>query len=359
MLNLKALSKKEVESFVRESGLPVFRARQLLHWIYEKHVRSIDEITEFSKDLRQKLSEQAYLSNLELLTRQVSVDGTEKFLFGLEDGESMESVLIPDKGRLTLCISSQVGCALGCVFCLTGKLRLKRNLRAYEIVDQIISVLRGGVKITNIVFMGMGEPLANFDEVVEALWRMTELMKISKRKITLSTSGIAPRILELAQKAPHVNLAISLNATTDEVRDKVMPVNKKYPLKALMGACRKFPLEPRRRITFEYVMLGGINDSEDDAKRLIKLLRSIPCKVNLIPFNPYGGCEYKRPSEDAVEGFQRILLEGNLTALIRKSKGQDILAACGQLKAGYGPMFRTELLESLKKASGKGGVQKG
>lgn len=358
--NLKALSKQELESFVQELGLPSFRARQLIHWIYEKHAQSINDITEFSKNLRERLSEKAYISNLELLKRQISKDGTEKFLFELEDGETIESVLIPDKDRLTLCISSQVGCAMLCRFCLTGKLKLKRNLKAYEIVDQVISVsrysksgARGGTKsphiLTNIVFMGMGEPLANFNEVVESLLRMTEFLKISKRRITLSTAGIAPKILEFAGKggpagekkfpprtvAPQVNLAISLNATTDEVRSRLMPVNKKYPLKTLLDACRRFPLEPRRRITFEYVMLAGINDTTDDAGRLIKLLQGIPCKVNLIPFNPYEGSEYRRPDDERVLQFQKILLSGNITALIRKSKGQDILAACGQLKAGY------------------------
>lgn len=344
--NLKTLSKKELESFVTESGLPAFRVKQLIHWIYEKHALSIDDITEFSKDLRDRLSEKAYISNLELLKKQVSKDGTEKFLFKLEGGESMESVLIPDEDRLTLCISSQVGCAMGCRFCLTGKLKLKRNLKAHEIVDQIISVSRylksgapGGAKspqvLTNIVFMGMGEPLANFDEVAEALWRMTDFMKISKRRITLSTAGVAPKILELNKKAPKVNLAISLNATTDEVRNKLMPINKKYPLKTLLDACRRFPLEPRRRITFEYVLLGGVNDTIDDAKRLIRILKGIPCKVNLIPFNSHEGSKYKRPDDVTVQQFQKILLSGNITALLRKSKGRDILAACGQLKAGY------------------------
>lgn len=351
-VNLKALSKQETESFVRQQGLPAFRAKQMIHWMYERYARSISEITEFSKDLRETLSEKAEISNLDLLNRQCSRDGTEKFLFGLEDGESIESVLIPDKDRLTLCISSQVGCAMMCRFCLTGKLRLKRNLRAYEIVDQIISVNRlletpsplpssakessqGGEKITNIVLMGMGEPLENFDEVVEALWRVTELMKISKRRITLSTAGLAGKIPELAQRAPRVNLAISLNATTDEVRSRIMPINKKYPLKKLLDACKTFPLEPRRRITFEYVMLSGINDAIEDAKRLIKILKGIPCKVNLIPFNPFEGSELSPPSDETIAGFQRVLTDAHFTALIRKSKGPDILAACGQLKARY------------------------
>lgn len=335
--NLKTLSKHELESFILKEGLPAFRSRQLLHWIYERYAQSINEITEFTKELKERLSEKAYISNLALLDRQVSKDGTEKFLFGLEDGESIESVLIPDKDRLTLCISSQAGCAMACRFCLTGELKLTRNLEAHEIVDQVISVSRiiEPGQITNIVLMGMGEPLANFDEVVEALRRMTELMRISKRRITLSTAGIAPKISELAEKAPHVNLAISLNAATDELRNKLMPVNKKYPLKILLDACRRFPLEPRRRITFEYVMLDGINDSPEDAKRLIRILKGIRCKINLIPFNSYEGAEFKRPGDEKVINFQKILLDNNFTVLIRKSKGQDIRAACGQLKAGY------------------------
>ena len=335
--NLKALSKLELEDFIHGSGLPAFRNKQIIHWIYEKYAGSIQEITELSKDLRERLSEKAYVGNLEILKRQISKDGTEKFLFGLEDGESIESVLISDEDRLTLCISSQVGCAMSCRFCLTGTLGLKRHLEAHEIVDQVISANRaiGPRRITNIVLMGMGEPLANLDNVSEALWRITGLMNISPRRITLSTSGIAPKILELAQKAPLVNLAISLNATTDKVRSYIMPINKTYPLKVLLDACRKYPLPPRRRITFEYVLLGGVNDSPEDAKRLISLLRSIPSKVNLIPFNPYEGSEFRRPEEETVLKFQDILIRGNMTALIRKSKGHDILAACGQLKAGH------------------------
>ena len=335
--DLKALSKRELNSFLKGLGLPSFRAKQLLHWIYEKHAESIDEITEFAKDMRTRLSGLAFISNLTVLKRQRSTDGTEKFLFGLQDGECIESVLIPDKDRLTLCISSQVGCSIGCRFCLTGRLKCKRNLRAHEIVDQIIAAARliEPRRITNIVFMGMGEPLANFDEVVEALWRMTDFMHISKRRITVSTSGIVPVISELAGRAPRVNLAISLNATTDEVRNRIMPVNRKYPLNSLLTACRRFPLERRRRITFEYVMLRGINDTPDDAQRLTRLLKGIPSKVNLIPFNSHSGSDLQRPSEEEIERFQKILLGGGITALIRKSKGGDILAACGQLKADY------------------------
>lgn len=336
-INLKSLSTKEMESFVRESGLPAFRAKQILHWIYDKLVRDIHEITELSKDIRAGLSEKAYISNLQLLDRQVSDDGTEKFLFGLKDSQTIESVLIPDEDRLTLCISSQAGCAMGCKFCLTGKLGLKRNLKAYEIVDQIISVGRAiqPGRITNIVFMGMGEPLSNFENVVDALWRITGLMKISPRKITLSTAGIAPKIIKLYEKAPMVNLAVSLNATTDKVRDYIMPINKTYPINVLLDACRRLHLPHRRRITFEYVLLKDINDTDNDAQRLIILLKGMPSKVNLIPFNPYEGAEFQSPDNARVQSFQQILLTGGLTALIRKSKGQDILAACGQLRARH------------------------
>jgi len=336
-IDIKSLSKDDVESFIKDAGLPSFRSRQILHWIYERYAQSLEEITELSKKLREELAERAYISNLTLLNRMTSHDGTEKFLFGLEDGETIESVLIPDEERLTLCISSQVGCAMGCVFCLTGKSGLKRNLGPHEIIDQVISVNRMILpsRITNIVLMGMGEPLANFDNVVEALRRMTGVMVISPRRITLSTAGIVPRIAELGQLGLKVNLAISLNATTDSVRDVIMPINKTYPIKALLDTCRKLPLQQTRKITFEYVMLKDINDSTADAKRLVRLLHGIQSKINLIPFNPYSDCEYERPDDIAVLRFQEIMAKAEVTVIIRKSKGWDILAACGQLKARY------------------------
>jgi 23S rRNA (adenine2503-C2)-methyltransferase len=336
-IDLKSLSKDDVESFIKDAGLPSFRSRQILHWIYERYAQSLEEMTELSKKLREELAERAYISNLTLLNRLTSHDGTEKFLFGLEDGETIESVLIPDEERLTLCISSQVGCAMGCVFCLTGKSGLKRNLGPHEIIDQVISVNRMILprRITNIVLMGMGEPLANFDNVVEALRRMTGVMVISPRRITLSTAGIVPRIAELGQLGLKVNLAISLNATTDSVRDVIMPINKTYPIKAVLDTCRKLPLQQTRKITFEYVMLKDINDSTADAKRLVRLLHGLQSKINLIPFNPYSDCEYERPDDIAVLLFQEILAKAEVTVIIRKSKGRDILAACGQLKARY------------------------
>lgn len=317
--------------------MPRYRAGQLTHWIYRKYASGISEISEFSKDLRNILEGAAFISGLAQVRRLKSADGTEKFLFSLSDGQAIESVLIPEKDRLTLCISSQAGCAMGCLFCLTGRLGLIRNLKAYEIADQIIAVNKviRPKKITNVVLMGMGEPLANFDEVTEALWRITSLIGISKRKITLSTAGLAPKIAALPEKAPEINLAVSLNATTDAARSEIMPVNKRYPLKTLLEACRRFPLSPRRRITFEYVMIGEINDSVEDAQRLAGLLKGLRCKINLIPLNPYAGNGFKRPSDRRVLEFQKVLIRNNLTAIIRGSKGQDILAACGQLVAGH------------------------
>jgi 23S rRNA (adenine2503-C2)-methyltransferase len=339
-VNLKALSQDGLLRFAEQAGLPRYRADQLRHWIYERYASDVGEITEFSKTLRTSIGEIAYISGLKIAKRLSSHDGTEKFLFSLEDGNTIESVLIPDKDRLTLCISSQAGCAMGCRFCHTGKLGFIRNLRSYEIVDQVLSanrMIRSGRRVTNIVLMGMGEPLANLEEVIEALWRISLFVGISKRKITLSTAGLVPGIAALAERGPEVNLAVSLNASTDAVRNEIMPVNRRYPLRTLLDACRAFPLSPRRRITFEYVLIGGINDSVDDARRLVKILRGIRCKINLIPLNPHDGSELKRPSDERVLAFQDILTGNNMTALIRESKGRDILAACGQLKAGYAP----------------------
>ena len=339
-INLKALTRDEIEAYMKAEGLPQFRARQLIHWIYERLARSIEGITEFSRELRDELSEKAHISNLDLIERQTSEDGTEKHLFGLEDGETIESVLISEEDRFTLCISTQVGCALGCSFCLTGRLGLKRSLMPHEIVDQVIAVNRllQPARVTNIVMMGMGEPLANTEAVIEALWRMTKLLQIPPRRITVSTAGIVPGIKLLGEKAPAVNLAISLNATTDSVRDAVMPVNKTYPIRKLIEACKAFPLQARRSIMFEYVLLNGVNDTPEDAKRLRRLLQGIPAKINLIPFNPSGESGFSRPDEGRVLAFQKILMDADILTMVRKSKGQDILAACGQLKAKYDTM---------------------
>ena len=395
-VNLKALTEQEIVKFAENQGQSPYRAKQIINWIYKKYATSLEEMTDLSKSFRELLNKTAFISSLKLLQKQTSKDGAQKFLFELEDGKTIESVLIPDKDRLTLCISSQVGCAMGCKFCVTGKPGLKRNLKAYEIIDQIISVSRimarnsitppvlplnkgrneeglirvrgdsSPSKITNIVFMGMGEPLHNFPEVLEALRRITDLLGFSKRRVTLSTVGIVPKIFELAEKAPRINLAISINATTDEIRNKIMPINQKYHLKELLNACRKFPLEPRRQITFEYVLLEGINDSKEDALRLINLLKGIKSKVNLIPYNnpppgiqeapptplskrfeqlkrfksfepfkQFKKTDFRAPAEERILAFQKILQNAGITAIIRKSKGGDIFAACGQLKTTY------------------------
>lgn len=336
IVNLKSLDRESVLRFVEDMHLPRYRADQLLLRLYKKYAFNIEEITEYSRELRAMLKKVAYIGNARLLERRKSDDLSEKYLFALEDGETVESVLIPEQKRLTLCISSQVGCAMGCLFCRTGSAGFVRNLKSYEIIEQIISVNRiiYPQKITNIVIMGMGEALANFDQVVDALWRMVDLLGLSKRRITLSTAGIVPKLLLLPKKAPHINVAISLNATTDDVRDKIMPVNKRYPLASLIDACRRYPLEHGRKITFEYVMIDGMNDFPEDAFRLAKLLSGIKCKVNLIPLNPFAGCELKRSPDERILAFQKILMKKKVRALIRESRGQDICAACGQLRAG-------------------------
>lgn len=346
--NLKQLSEEEMSIFIQKLGEKPYRAKQVINWIYKKHAASIDEMTDLSAVTRERLKEKAFISSLKLLDKKTAKDGTSKFLFELEDGETIESVLIPNihgEGKYTICISSQVGCALKCEFCMTGKLGFIRNLKSHEIIDQVLVLekyINADVKdkkdeqdITNIVLMGMGEPLNNFKEVNTALWKLTSLMGYSKRKITLSTAGIVPKILELGEKGPGVNLAISLNATTDAVRSRIMPVNKKYPIRDLLDACREFTLAPRRRITFEYVMIDGLNDSDEDAKRLVKLLKGIRAKVNLIPYNASDDKTLNKPSGNRIHLFQEILLNAGLPATIRQSKGSEISAACGQLKAAY------------------------
>ena len=294
-------------------------------------------MTNLSKMFRQELSRISFVSSLSPLQVEKSKDGTQKFLFGLEDGNKIESVLIPEKKRLTLCISTQAGCAMGCQFCLTGKRGLKRNLTTAEIVNQILAVretLPDKTSITNIVLMGMGEPLANYGNVLKAIELMThpEAFKFSSRRVTLSTVGLLPELKQLAQEKIRFRLAVSLNASTEETRSRLMPINLRHPLKKLLELFRKYPLPPRARITFEYVLLEGENDSFEDAKRLLKLLKWIPSKINLIPLNEAPGIPYKKPSEERVRQFQEILMEGGLTAVIRTSKGADISAACGQLQ---------------------------
>jgi len=338
-INIKSLTPEEIRIRFAELGLKKFRADQVLKWLYTSSVQLFEEMTNVAKADHEMLSSIFTISTPRIISAEASIDGTRKFLLELEDRHRIECVVIPDENRQTLCISSQVGCQQGCRFCLTGNSGFVRNLMFYEIVDQVLEIsrilLREGKRgITNIVLMGMGEPLANFEEVMRALRIMTTEngLGYSPRRITVSTNGLVPEIAKLGKSGIKVNLAVSLNATSDEVRDHIMPVNRRYPIKDLLEACRRFPLEPRRRLTFEYVLLRGVNDAAGDAERLVKLLRGIKCKVNLIPFNPFLGSEFEMPDPEAVRRFQKVLLNNHYTAPVRESRGRDISAACGQLR---------------------------
>ncbi len=334
--NLFHLDPKATERLVQDLGWPRYRAHQILRWLYRGRVGDIEQMTDLSKAERSRLKTVAVVGRSPHCRILRSEDGTRKFLISLEDGLLVESVLIPEAGRLTLCLSTQVGCTLDCAFCLTGRMGLKRNLKAHEIVEQVLTVLdrlEAGETLSNLVLMGMGEPLANLDAVADAVTRLTNDswgLGIPARRITLSTAGLAPRLKEVASLG--VNLAISLNATTNEQRDRLMPaINRLHPLESLLAACRAYPLPPRRRLTFEYVLLAGVNDGERDAARLVKLLRGLRCKVNLIPFNAFPDSPYRRPEDATVLRFQSTLKRAGIDVFIRKSKGRDVLGACGQL----------------------------
>jgi 23S rRNA (adenine2503-C2)-methyltransferase len=335
--NIKDLSLKEFEAHLSERGQPLYRARQIWQWLFQKRATAFAEMTNLSASLREQLSEDFTISRLSMLQQAVSSDGASKFLFALFDGQSIETVLIPEPKRLTLCISTQAGCGFGCAFCATALLGLKRNLSSSEMIDQILEVGRAltrDQRITHVVLMGMGEPLANYAQTVKAIEVMTEAtcgIGISPRRITLSTVGLVPQIHKLMQDT-RVNLAISLHAPTDELRGRLMPVNRKYPLQQLMACCRSLPVPRRKRITFEYVLLRGINDSADDAATLCRLVRGIRCKINLIPFNPHPDSPYQRPDDAAVERFGAVLRAQALQINVRRPRGDDIQAACGQLQ---------------------------
>jgi 23S rRNA (adenine2503-C2)-methyltransferase len=294
-------------------------------------------MTNLSRALREQLEENFTISRLRSLRRAESGDGTVKFLFGLGDGASIESVLIPETRRLTLCISTQAGCGFGCAFCATAVMGLRRSLTAAEIVDQVIEAgrtLGENQRITHVVLMGMGEPLANYAQTSSALEIITDGewgLGISPRRVTLSTVGLVPQIETLMEQT-RVNLAISLHAPTNELRGELMPVNRKYSLEQLLDCCRKLPIPRRKRITFEYVLLGGVNDSELQARQLARLLRDIPSKVNVIPFNPHPGSRFRRPAPEQIERFQNVLRGEGVQINVRRPRGDDIQAACGQLQ---------------------------
>ena len=336
MTNLIGTSLAEIDVLVEELGEPRFRARQIYSGLYARRQQAWDAFSELAKSLREKLSARFLIAYPQTLDVFVSSDGTRRYLFEVAGGHRIESVFIPEEKRDTLCISTQVGCAVECLFCVTGKLPMRRNLTAGEIVGQILALQsdRGtDAKRLNIVIMGMGEPLLNYDNVMKALRLMTDPlgMSISTRRITLSTCGVLPGLERLAKEDLIPNLAISLNATTDEVRDRIIPINKKWNIATLLDACRRFPLEPRRRITFEYVLMEGVNDTREDALRLVGLLKGLKKKVNLIPLNADPWVPLKPSSEERVLAFQRILVEHHLTAYIRRPRGNDVSAACGML----------------------------
>ncbi|ROR01473.1 23S rRNA (adenine(2503)-C(2))-methyltransferase RlmN [Desulfosoma caldarium] len=334
---IKDFPLKALEAWVAGLGERPFRARQIFRHLYVRLIRSWDECSDLPKAFRTQLEYGTILNALELVGTEDALDGTRKFAFRLHDGHLIESVLIPDPPRLTACLSSQVGCALGCRFCLTGTMGFVRHLRTAEIVDQLIQMQHAvGPKprITNIVFMGMGEPLANEEAVRRALTILLapEGLGFSHRRVTVSTVGLVPPMKRLGRESP-VNLAVSLHAADDETRNRLMPINRTYPLAALMEACRAYPMPSRKRITFEYILLKGVNDRPEDARHLVKLLSHVRCKVNLIPFNPHPSLPFERPSEETVAAFQDILQQAHFTATIRQSRGADIRAACGQLAA--------------------------
>ncbi len=342
MENIMDLSREELGQWLDKKGVRSYRANQIFKWLYLKLAQDFDSMTDLGKPLREILVEHFTMDSLTLVDKQTSADTTEKFLHQLSDGEFVESVLIPAKDHFTLCVSSQVGCAMDCKFCLTAKNGLKRNLTMGEIVAQVREarayVQSKGLeplKLSNIVFMGMGEPLANYKNLIRAMAVILDTdygMKFATRRVTVSTSGLVPKIIQLGLDTD-VNLAISLNATDNKTRSQLMPINNTYPIEELVAACKKFAMKPRNKITFEYILMAGINDSEADARRLVRLVTPLRSKINLIPFNEHEGAPYKRPSKETIHGFLKILLDKNMTAIIRKSKGDDISAACGQLKA--------------------------
>lgn len=340
LIDLRALDLDQTVAFATEVlGQPRYRGEQIWRWVHGAGVTRFEDMTNLGKGLRAELERRATLGTLQVAEVQTSRDGTRKMRLATRDGRSIESVLIPDGEKLTQCISSQVGCAIDCQFCATAKLGLARHLDPGEIVDQVyraralLAEVEPGRRITNIVYMGMGEPLHNYDNVVRSLRILTHELgaNLSHRRVTVSTAGLVPGIEKLGKEDPRPNLAISLNATTDEVRDEVMPVNRKYNLARLLGAVRAFPLERRRRITFEYVLLAGVNDTPEDAARLSELLRGIPCKLNIIPWNPHPEAPYRRPAPEAIEAFQNRAKALGLPTYLRTPRGDDIDAACGQL----------------------------
>jgi len=339
--NLLDLNQDELKEFFVSLDEKPFRATQIMKWIYHEGVIDFEQMTNISKALRSKLATLAEITLPTMSLEQPSADGTRKWILELADGNKIETVFIPEKGRGTLCVSSQVGCTLNCTFCSTATQGFNRNLTTAEIIGQVvfanrtlgIPVNKAVLPVTNVVMMGMGEPLMNFDNVIRAMQLMNDDIGggISKRRITLSTSGVVPRMLEL-REACDVSLAVSLHAPEDELRNELVPINKKYPIKQLLDACNHYVQgKARRRVTFEYIMIDGVNDTLAHAKKLARILEVVPSKINLIPFNPYPGSDYRRSQDDVIQAFQDYLIAAGYTTIVRKTRGDDIDAACGQL----------------------------
>lgn len=350
--NLLGMNRQDLEAFFTTMGEKAFRASQLMKWIHQLNVDDFQQMSNISKALQQRLAEVAVIKPLDVVVDQLSADGTRKWVLGLADGNHIETVFIPEDDRGTLCISSQVGCALDCSFCSTARQGFSRNLTTADMLSQVWLATRllseekrPGRQISNIVLMGMGEPLLNFDNVVKAIDVFLDdfAYGLSKRRVTVSTAGVVPAMDRLAQRHD-VQLAISLHAVRDELRDDLVPINKKYPLRELIAACHRFMEQrsPRSRLTIEYVMLDGVNDSPKDARELIKLLQGLSVLINLIPFNPFEGSGYKTSSPAAVKRFQDILMKASITTVIRKTRGDDIDAACGQLVGKVADRSRRE-----------------
>jgi len=338
--NLLGFDLKALEAFFVEIGEKPFRARQVIQWIHQYRVTDFDQMSNLSKALREKLAAIAEIKVPEVIQALISEDGTRKWIIRLDGGNAIETVFIPEGNRGTLCVSSQVGCALTCTFCSTGQQGFNRNLTAAEIIAQLWIANealdkdpKGNRVVTNVVMMGMGEPLANYQQVINAmnLMRDDHGYGISWRRLTLSTSGMVPQIDKLREDC-HVSLAISLHAANDKLRSEIIPLNDKYPIKDLIAACKRYVVgQQRRHITVEYVMLAGINDSMQDARDLITVLKDLPTKINLIPFNPFPGTNYVCSSRKVIDAFKQRLIDAGLVATVRKTRGDDIVAACGQL----------------------------
>ena len=341
--DLRNLTQGEIVHFVESLGQPAFRGRQIMAWLYRPGISDFSQMTDLAKEFRLKLAEHAYISQFYDPLIERSSDGCVKFAFTLDDGKIIESVLIPESDRNTLCVSAQVGCAMNCSFCLTATMGFIRNLSPSEIVNQVCAVgdfLRGEPKgkligpdrVTNLVFMGMGEPLNNLKSLIKSISILTEQrgLDMTNRRITVSTCGIVNKMMELGEQTD-VNLAVSLHAVDDKTRDSLMPVNNRFSLEELLQACRDYPMAKRKRIMFEYILLKGINDSDEDARELARILRDIPCKINLLPYNESPGLPFKSPSGNRVYAFQKIIRDAGYSVFIRTSRGEDISAACGQL----------------------------